>query len=126
MLVYARAGSAIWEDEDFGFVADEDLVPALVHAFERQASRALAGGAMRGYMTRDDALPLVRGWWRIGDQLTRRSGQPLPVEVSIDDYVEDIAESQLVLTAATRLLRLPGVPADVIGRLRRLCGCSTV
>jgi 5-methylcytosine-specific restriction enzyme subunit McrC len=34
--------------------------------------------------------------------------------------VEDIAENQLVLTAATRLLRLPGVPADVVGRLRRV------
>ncbi|MGL3198224.1 MULTISPECIES: McrC family protein [Curtobacterium] len=120
MLGYARAGSAIWEDEDFGFAADEDLVPALAHAFERQASRALAGGALRGYVTRDDALPLVRGRWRIGDQLTRRGGQPLPVEVSFDDYVEDIAENQLVLTAATRLLRLPGVPADVVGRLRRV------
>lgn len=120
MLGYARAGSAIWEDEDFGFAADEDLVPALAYTFERQALRALAGGALRGYVTRDDALPLVRGRWRIGDQLTRRGGQPLPVEVSFDDYVEDIAENQLVLTAATRLLRLPGVPADVVGRLRRL------
>ncbi len=120
MLGYARAGSAIWEDEDFGFAADDDLVPALAHAFERQASRALAGGALRGYVTRDDALPLIRGRWRIGDQLTRRGGQPLPVEVSFDDYVEDIAENQLVLTAATRLLRLPGVPADVVARLRRV------
>ncbi|PZE88871.1 hypothetical protein DEI95_14705 [Curtobacterium sp. MCBD17_008] len=48
MLGYARAGSAIWEDEDFCFAADEDFVPALAHAFERQASRALAGGALRG------------------------------------------------------------------------------
>lgn len=120
MLGYARAGSAIWEDEDFGFAGDDDLVPALAHAFERQASRALAGGALRGYVTRDDALPLVRGRWRIRDQLTRRGGQPLPVEVSFDDYVEDIEENQLVLTAATRLLRLPGVPADVAGRLRRV------
>lgn len=107
MLGYARAGSAIWEDEDFGFAADEDVLPALAHAFERQASWALAGGALRGYVTRDDALPLVRVRWRIGDQLTRRGGQSLPVEVSFDDYVEDIAENQLVLPAATRLLRLP-------------------
>lgn len=120
MLGYARAGSRIWQEDDFGFEADEDLVPALAYAFERQVSRALTGGALRGYVTREDALPLVRGRWRIGDQLARRGGQPLPVEVSFDDYVEDIAENQLVLTAATRLLRLPGVPADVAGRLRRV------
>lgn len=71
-------------------------------------------------MTREDALPLVRGRWRIGDQMTRRGGQPLPVEVSFDDYVEDIAENQLVLTGAARLLRLPGVPDDVLSRLRRV------
>ncbi|MBT1585761.1 McrC family protein [Curtobacterium flaccumfaciens pv. flaccumfaciens] len=80
----------------------------------------MAGGPLRGYVTREDALPLVRGRWRIGDQLTRRGGQPLPVEVSFDDYVEDIAENQVLLTAATRLLRLPGVPADVLGRLQRI------
>lgn len=117
MLGHTRAGSAIWEDEDFGFAADEDLVPALAHAFERQEARALAGGSLRGYVTREDALPLVRGRWRIGDQLTRRGGQPLPVEVSFDDYVEDIAENQLVLTGAARL---PSVPDDVVSRLRRM------
>lgn len=120
MLGYARAGSAIWTEEDFGFEEDEDLVPALAHAFVRQASQALAGGPLRGYVTREDALPLVRGRWRIGDQLTRRGGQPLPVEVSFDDYVEDIAENQVLLTASMRLLRLPGVPADVLGALRRI------
>ncbi len=120
MLGYARAGSGIWTEDDFGLEEDEDLVPALAHAFVRQASRALAGGPLRGYVTREDALPLVRGRWRIGDQLTRRGGQPLPVEVSFDDYVEDIAENQVLLTAATRLLRLPGVPADVLGALRRI------
>jgi 5-methylcytosine-specific restriction enzyme subunit McrC len=120
MLGYARAGSAIWTEDDFGFEEDDDLVPALAHAFVRQASRALAGGPLRGYVTREDALPLARGRWRIGDQLTRRGGQPLPVEVSFDDYVEDIAENQVLLSAATRLLRLPGVPSDVLGALRRI------
>jgi 5-methylcytosine-specific restriction enzyme subunit McrC len=120
MLGYARAGDAIWTEDDFGFEEDDELVPSLAHAFVRQASRALAGGPLRGYVTREDALPLVRGRWRIGDQLTRRGGQPLPVEVSFDDYVEDIAENQVLLTASTRLLRLPGVPADVLGALRRI------
>jgi 5-methylcytosine-specific restriction enzyme subunit McrC len=119
-LGYARAGSVIWTEDDFGFEEDDDLVLALAHAFARQALRALAGGPLRGYVTREDALPLVRGRWRIGDQLTRRGGQPLPVEVSFDDYVEDIVENQVLLSAATRLLRLPGVPADVLGALRRI------
>ncbi|OEI70164.1 hypothetical protein Cus16_0787 [Curtobacterium sp. ER1/6] len=44
----------------------------------------------------------MRGRWRIGDQLTRRGGQPPPVKISFDDYVEDIAENRLVLIATTR------------------------
>jgi 5-methylcytosine-specific restriction enzyme subunit McrC len=40
--------------------------------------------------------------------------------VSFDDYVEDIAENQVLLAAAMRLLQLPGVPADVLGALRRI------
>lgn len=40
--------------------------------------------------------------------------------MSFDDWVEDIAENQLLLTAATRLLRLPGVPVGVVGRLQRV------
>ncbi len=79
-----------------------------------------AGGPLRGYVTCEDALPLVRGRWRTGDQLTRRGGQPLPVEVSFDDYVEDIAENQVLLSAPTRLLRSPGVAAGVLGALRRI------
>ncbi|MFL0389950.1 hypothetical protein [Curtobacterium sp. 179-B 9B NHS] len=43
MLGYARARSVSWTEDDFGFEEDEDLVPALAHAFVRQASRALAG-----------------------------------------------------------------------------------
>ncbi|WP_181435272.1 McrC family protein [Curtobacterium sp. MCBD17_013] len=120
LLGYARSGSSIWTSDDVGYEEDEELVPALAHAFVRQASRALTGGPLRGYVTREEALPLMRGRWRIGDQLTRRGGQPLPVEVSFDDYVEDIPENQLVLTAALLLLRLPGVPADVVGSLRRM------
>ncbi|MCU0114883.1 McrC family protein [Curtobacterium poinsettiae] len=95
-------------------------MPALAHAFMRQASRALAGGPLRGCVTREDALPLVRGRWRVGNELTRRGGQPLPVEVSFDDYVEEIAENQVLPSAAKRPLRLPGVPADVLGALRRI------
>lgn len=69
----------------FGFEEVDGLVTASAHAFVRQALRALAGGPLRGYVMREYALPLVRGRWRIGDQLTRRGEQPLPVEVSFDN-----------------------------------------
>lgn len=125
MLGYARAGSAIWTEDDSGFDEDEDLVPALANAFLRQASRALAAGPPRGYVTREDALPLIRGRWRMGDQLTRRRGQSLPVEVSFDDYVEDVAENQVLLTAATRCCACLECRRTCSGRCAGSCGCST-
>ncbi|MFG3290139.1 McrC family protein [Streptomyces sp. NPDC048179] len=97
------------------------VVPALAHAFERLADRALRQGLLQGYRTMDDALPVVRGRIRTTDQMRRRYGVPLPVEVTYDDFTTDIPENQLLRAAAERLLRLPGIPGSVRHRLLRLC-----
>ncbi|WP_067069021.1 McrC family protein [Carbonactinospora thermoautotrophica] len=118
LIGYARDQGG-WRDEDVELADFPDLVPAAAHAFARQAERALAGGVLQGYRTVDDALPVVRGRIRQRDQV-RRWGLPAPVEVSYDDFSVDIAENQLLRTAASELLALPGVPAAVRTRLRAI------
>ncbi|KWX01818.1 McrBC 5-methylcytosine restriction system component-like protein [Carbonactinospora thermoautotrophica] len=88
-----------------------ELLPALAHAFVRAADRALQQGVLQGYREAEEALPVVRGRIRLADQVRRRYGFPLPVEVSYDDHTVDIAENRLLRAAAERLLRLPGLPA---------------
>lgn len=52
---------------------------------------------------------MLRGRLRAAAQMSRRSGLALPLEVAYDEHTVDIAENQLLLGAARRLLRVPGV-----------------
>lgn len=63
---------------------------------------------------------MVRGRIRMADQWRRHYTLPLPVEIRFDDYTVDIPENQILLAAAGRLMRLPGVPASTRALLRHL------
>jgi len=119
LLGYAN-DSRGWHDDDPAFQEADNLVEALVRAFIRHAERALARGLLQGYQSVEDAQPAIRGRVREADQLRRRFGLPLPVEVRYDDYTTDIDENRLLRAAARRLLRVPGVAPDTTRRLRRL------
>ncbi|MEV4002457.1 hypothetical protein [Actinomadura sp. NPDC049753] len=119
LLGYARRPRG-WRQDTVDAGERPDLVPALAHAFARSAERALRQGVLLGYREREEALSVVRGRIRMVDQVRRRHGLPVPVEVRYDDYTVDIAENRLLLAAAHRLLRLPGVPADTRRLLRHL------
>lgn len=99
---------------------ETDLLPAIAHAFERQADRAIQRGLLQGYRHTEESTSIVRGRIREPEQLRRRFGLPLPVEVAYDDYTADIPENQLLLATTLRLLRLPGVHTDVRKRLLAL------
>ncbi|MGH3239774.1 MAG: McrC family protein [Spirillospora sp.] len=109
-----------WRQEEVDAGARPDLLPALAHAFARAAERALRQGVLLGYRETEEALPVVRGRIRMIDQIRRRHGLPVPVEVRYDDYTADIPENRLLLAAAHRLLVLPGVPPGTRRLLRHL------
>lgn len=119
MLGYALSPKG-WRDEDVSLQAHDDLLPAAAHAFERQADRALQRGLLQGYLRIEESLPMLRGRMRESDQLRRRFGLAVPLEVAYDEFTADIAENRILLGAARRLLRLPRVPEDVRHRLVRL------
>lgn len=98
----------------------DGLVEAIARAFARQADHALRQGPLRGYLRMDDALPTVRGRIRESVQMRRRFGFPVPVEVSYHEFTLDTAENRLLLAAARRLLRLPGIPDGLRPALRRI------
>lgn len=83
------------------------------------AARALDQGVLKGYVTVDESLPVLRGRLREADQI-RRFGVGLPLEVRFDDYSVDIAENRILLAAIVRALRLPGVSARTRTALQRL------
>ncbi|WP_232324025.1 McrC family protein [Catenuloplanes japonicus] len=130
LLGYARDPG--FRPEDVAAGTEPDLWPALAEALVRQAERALGPGVLQGYVSVDEALPLVRGRIRFADQVARRPGLPLPVEwlrqggmqpsqpvaVSYDEYRAEIAENRILRTALCRMLavlRLPGSPTSTGG-----------
>lgn len=106
-----------WRNDQIGVAEYRDLVPAFAHAFERQADRALRQGLLQGYRaTRESAL-VVRGRICESEQIRRRYGLTIPVELEYDEFTADIPENRLLRAAAERLLRLPDIPAPVRTRL---------
>ena len=63
---------------------------------------------------------MLRGRLNEADQLRRRFGVPLPLEIRYDDFTVDIAENQLLRASAQRMLRVPRIDADAKRRLRHV------
>jgi 5-methylcytosine-specific restriction enzyme subunit McrC len=103
-------------------VADAELWPALAESLARQAERAVGHGVLQGYTTIEEALRTLRGRIRMSDQMSRRPGQMIPLEVTYDDYSPDTPENRILRSALRRMLRVPGVRPDVRARLAHIDG----
>jgi 5-methylcytosine-specific restriction enzyme subunit McrC len=119
LMGYARQPQ-FWRAAPVLLDAEADLAEALADSFARRARKALELGLLHGYVGVSEALPVVRGRIRVGDQLARRPGVLLPLEVSYDELSVNIAENQLLLAATLRLLRMPALSRDVRRGLQRL------
>lgn len=119
LIGFAR-DQKIWRDEDLALHEEPDLLSAIAAAFARQASRATEQGLLQGYRQVEEALPVLRGRLRSSDQLSRRFGLAIPLEVRYDEYDIDIAENQLLRGAAEVLLKIPQVRPIARQQLRRL------
>ena len=89
--------------ERFNFEDAPSLIEALVLALAAAARRAFASGLLHGYRTEEEAMHTVRGRVRITDQIRRRFGVPLPLEVRYDEFTDDITANRLVKAAAAQL-----------------------
>ncbi len=92
-----------FQPEDFDFSEDIALPDVIGLALSAHAHRAFTAGLLHGYRTEEEALYGVRGRIRFEDQLRRRFGMAVPVEVRYDEFTEDILANQLVKAAVVRL-----------------------
>lgn len=109
-----------WRSGVVPFAVTDELVVAIADAFLRQVEPALGEGPLQGYHEVDDALNVLRGRVREQEQLRRRFGIPVPIFVRYDEFDTDIAENQILRTAADRLRLLPGLSGVVRTRLRHV------
>lgn len=81
----------------------------------------MRGGVAGGQAAHtEESAFVVRGRILESEQIRRRFGKQIPVEVAFDEFTTDIPENQLLAAATERLLRLPDVAKDVRHRLLRL------
>lgn len=119
LLGYARSPDA-WRTDIVQMPAALDLVSAVGESVARLTDRALRQGSLQGDRTIDQAGLTIRGRVRHKDQIQRRLGAALPIEVTYDEFTVDIAENQLLLAGMRRVLGLPGLDDTTRIRLNRL------
>ncbi|MFJ6300188.1 restriction endonuclease [Arthrobacter sp. KFRI-F3372] len=99
---------------------DDDLFAALGESLTRHCERALDRGALNGYVHVEEALRTVRGRIRVGDQMTRRPGMLLPLEVAYDDFTVDIPENRILRAAVRLMMQVPRLSEGVRERLAHI------
>ena len=94
------------QETRFDFKETDTPVEVLALALEAAARRAFARGLLHGYRTEEEALHTVRGRILVAEQIRRRFGVPVPIEVRYDEFTEDILANRLVKAAAGLLGRM--------------------
>lgn len=122
LFLLSYAGEQGFRPELVAASEDRDLWSALAESLAQLAEQALGRGVLQGYLTVDESLRTVKGRIRISDQISRRPGMLVPLEVSYDEFTEDIAENRILRAALERMGQVPGVRPEVLGRLRQLKG----
>ena len=106
-----------WRKHAFELEKAPDVLEAIALAFAHRTRQAIQRGLLQGYRREEDALHTVRGRVRFGDQISRRFGIPLPIEVAFDEFTEDIEKNRLLKTAIQRLghtfIRSPAVRQEL-------------
>ncbi|MDR0626460.1 MAG: McrC family protein [Bifidobacteriaceae bacterium] len=120
MLAYAQDQS--FSPYEFDGVAEDDLWPAVGETMVRLTERALERGVLRGYVTKEDRLPVVRGRIRISDQFTRHQGIPVPLEVRYAEFSIDTPENRILRAALRRMVSVDRLPAGIARNLHHLQG----
>ena len=103
LACYAMGAYRPQDERPFYFEENVALPDALALALTSHARRAFSRGLLHGYRTEEEALQTVRGRIRFAEQIRRRFGVPLPVEVRYDEFTDDVLANRLVKAAAVRL-----------------------
>jgi len=95
-----------WHHIGFNLEVRDSLLEALIPGFIHKVRQAFRRGLLQGYRSEEDAIPGLKGRFRMEDQIRKRFGIMPPVEVRYDEFTEDIEPNRLILAAVDRLERM--------------------
>jgi 5-methylcytosine-specific restriction enzyme subunit McrC len=87
------------DKEKVQIAESEDFLTVLFQSFNESVALATRKGLISGYVNREDSLHVLKGRINFSRQFKRNPGGYVPFEVSFDDFVEDIAENQIIKKA---------------------------
>ena len=122
LACYAIGAFRPLDQRFFDFEEEHAFPDILALALGAAARRAFANGLLHGYRRREETLQTVRGRIRFNDQIRRRFGIPMPVEVRYEEFTDDILAHQLVKAAAMRLASMRLHSSNARQRLRWIVG----
>ena len=100
---YALGEFRLRDLESFLYPEKDPPLETMARFFADAAQRAFVRGLLHGYRIEEEALLTVRGRIRFDEQIRRRFGAPLPIEVRYDDFTDDVLANRLVKAAALAL-----------------------
>ena len=103
----------------FLYATDGGLLPAMAAVFADVVDRATVQGVLHGYRSVDERLVAPRGRIDLVEQL-RRPSTPIPAACRFDDYTTDILLNRGILSAISRLSRVPALSPQLRERLARV------
>lgn len=116
MASYAGTQATV-NEASFSFDSDRDLPSALATSLVNAVSTATRRGLIKGYVTVDETSTVIRGRWDVARQIKVRPGIPSPVELTLDDYTEDVPENRLLKAALRALSRYEHLSGDLLNRI---------
>ena len=87
------------DSEKVKIAESEDFLTVLFQSFIQSVALATRTGLISGYVNREDSLQVLKGRIDFSRQFKRSPGSYFPFEVSFDDFIEDIAENQILKKA---------------------------
>lgn len=104
--------------DTFDYGTESNLLVGLVRLFAEGLDLALSQGLRHDYVERFESLNSIRGRIEFAS-LARSPGVAIPTPCRFDEYTPNVRVNQLLLSAIETAVRVPGVPAREIVRLRR-------
>ena len=97
MLAYSSTGID-WRPEEVA-LEGQTLTSAMMSLLCTLIEDATRQGLISGYWHAEESLPYLRGRIRTAEQFSRHHGMLYPLEVSFDEYSNNISENRILLSA---------------------------
>lgn len=94
-----------FEDKNVGVAKNSNLTDLIFQSFLSSAQASTSRGLLTGYRYIQETSKVLRGRILLRDQVSKRFGRAYPVEISYDDFTENIPENIELKMAISNALR---------------------